>query len=456
MTTFFLSDAAAQFGGTLLNPDAKCDSFSIDSRKIKHGDIFVALSGEHYDGHEFIDGIANEIAGAIVTKPVFEKNFPQWVVKDSEKALGCMASLKRNSFKGQTIAITGSSGKTTVKEFIFSILKLCGSVHATEGNLNNQIGLPLTLLALPEGTDYLVLEMGARKAGDINYLCSLSRPDISLVNNIQNAHIGSFGDLGSIANAKSEIYRSLPEHGVGVLNLDLDYSNEWKNLLGPRRCITFSAEDESADVLAINLKSDEHGCYKFDMRLSPSATTLQDISIELNVPGEHSVGNAIAAAACALAAGAGIDQIKQGLQMVEPISGRLMVKKLRSGGSLIDDSYNANPESVKAAINFLSTRPGIRIFVFGDMADLGNRALEFHCSVGDYALDSGIDAMLTLGCLSAHASKQFNGQHFSSLDALRNYLSEFKDTSGLTFLVKGSRSSSMEKVVFMLDSGEIL
>ena len=277
MTTFFLSDAAAQFGGTLLNPDAKCDSFSIDSRKIKHGDIFVALSGEHYDGHEFIDGIANEIAGAIVTKPVFEKNFPQWVVKDTEKALGCVASLKRDSFKGQVVAITGSSGKTTVKEFIFSILKLSGSVHATEGNLNNQIGLPLTILSLPDASDYLVLEMGARKAGDINYLCSLSRPDISLVNNIQNAHIGIFGDLGSTAKAKSEIYRSLPEHGVGVLNLDLDYSNEWKNLLGPRRCITFSAEDESADVLAINLKSDEHGCYKFDMRLSPSATDRKSV-----------------------------------------------------------------------------------------------------------------------------------------------------------------------------------
>ena len=165
--------------------------------------------------------------------------------------------------------------------------------------------------------------------------------------------------------------------------------------------------------------------------------------------------SAVAAATCALATGAGIVQIKQGLQMVQPLSGRLMVKKLRSGGSLIDDSYKANPESVKAAINFLSTRPGIRIFVFGDMADLGNRAPEFHCSIGDYARDLGIDSMLTLGCLSENASKQFNGQHFSSLDALRNYLSSFKDTSETTFLIKGSRASSMEKIVGMLESGEI-
>ncbi len=455
MTAIFLSDAAARFGGTLLNPDAKCNSFSIDSRKIKDGDIFVALSGKNHDGHEFIEGIANKIAGAIVSKPLFEKNFPQWVVKDTEKALGCVASLKRDSFKGQVVAITGSSGKTTVKEFISSILKLCGSVHATEGNLNNQIGLPLTILALPDASDYLVLEMGARKAGDINYLCSLSRPDVSVVNNIQNAHIGIFGDLGSTAKAKSEIYRHLPENGVGVLNLDIDYASQWRELIGARRCITFSAKNKFADIVAINLQSDEDGCYKFKMRFSVDNKTSQDISIRLNVPGRHSVCNAIAAAACAFATGAGIDQIKQGLQMVRPFSGRLMVKKLRSGGALIDDSYNANPESVQAAIDFLATRPGKRIFVFGDMADLGKHASEFHCAVGDYARDSGIDAMLTLGRLSANASKRFNGQHFSSLDALRNYLLSFKDTSETTFLVKGSRSSSMEKVVHMLESREI-
>ena len=456
MTAILLSDAAAQFGGTLLNSDAKCDRVSIDSRKVKRGDIFVALSGKNHDGHEFIEGIANKIAGAIVSKPVFGKNLSQWVVKDTEKALGYMASLKRDSFRGQTVAVTGSSGKTTVKEFIASILKLCGSVHATEGNLNNQIGLPLTLLALSNAADYLVLEMGARKAGDINYLCSLSRPDISLVNNVQNAHIGAFGDLDSTASAKSEIYRSLPEDGVGVLNLDIDYADKWRGVIGARRCVTFSTEGKSADVTAIDLESDELGCYKFTMRFSPKTQSSGDIVISLNVPGRHSVSNAVAAASCALATGAGIDQIKQGLQMAQPLPGRLMVKKLRSGGSLIDDSYNANPESVKAAINFLSTRPGIRIFVFGDMADLGNRAPEFHCSIGDYARDLGIDSMLTLGCLSANASKRFNGQHFSSLDALRNYLSSFKDTSETTFLIKGSRASSMEKIVVMLESGEIL
>jgi len=447
-----LTDAAIRFGGTLLNPDCEFDAVSIDSRNIGDGDLFVALIGERLDGHEYLADVADRASGLVVSKADTDLPLPQWVVEDTTVALGQLAQLQREAFSGTLIAVTGSTGKTSVKDLISSILGGLGSVHATKGNFNNHIGVPLTLLDMPQDSDFAVVEMGASAASEIGYLCSIAKPQISLINNVQTAHLEGFGSVAGIAAAKGEIYSGLDAAGIAILNLDQSWEAEWMELIGDRECITFSVDDDCADISASDIELLENGCCRFTLHIFTD-TSVESQVVNLAIPGRHSVSNALAAAACAGAAGASIEQIATGLEATESPARRLQIKPLAQGGQIIDDSYNASPESVRAAIDVLASSSGRRVLVLGDMGELGTDAEQLHTELGDYALSAGIDQLYTLGNLSAKASDAFKGQHFTDLESLKVPLFNEIERRDLTLLVKGSRSSKMDLVVDMLVTG---
>ena len=442
-----LTDAAVRFGGTLLNPDSEFDSVSIDSRKTEHGDLFVALVGERLDAHNYLYQVSDKASGLVVSQPDKQLPLAQWVVEDTTVALGQLAEMQREQLTGTLVAITGSTGKTSVKELIASILGRLGSVHATKGNFNNHIGVPLTLLSVDSDVDFAVIEMGASAGGEIGYLCSIAKPHIALINNVQMAHIEGFGSIEGVAAAKGEIYSGLQESGIAVLNIDQSWADQWLELIGNRDCLTFSLDNPAADISAADIVVLDNGCCQFSLQ-----TAMGNRQVVLTIPGRHSVSNALAAAACAVAAGANLEQIVAGLESAISPDRRLQVKALPGGGSIIDDSYNASPSSVRAAIDVLASSAGRRIMVLGDMAELGADAEDHHQQVGDYALQAGIDALYTLGKLSAHASATFGGKHFENIDLLTQALSNEAlvaedKSSDLCILVKGSRSSQMDLVV---------
>lgn len=446
-----LTDAALAFGGTLLNPDCGFSQVSIDSRNFAEGDLFVAIKGDRFDGHEYLGEIAIRASGLVVSKPDKTLPIPQWVVEDTTKALGQLARINRDRFDGQLIAVTGSSGKTSVKEMITAIHNQNAVVHATKGNLNNHIGVPLTLLSMQAATDIAVIEMGASAAGEIAYLCDIAKPDIAVVNNIQHAHIEGFGSIEGVASAKSEIYSGLKSGGIAIINLDLPWSKDWQKSLTNTRCISFSIERTDADIYADNIKTLESGCCEFELCVNGERA-----SLILPMPGLHSVKNAVAAAACALASGTDITQIIKGLSLVKPVFGRLNTHQLTNHVTLIDDTYNANPDSFKAAIDVLAAVDGNKVLVMGDMAELGERAMELHEEIGDYAQKKGVKEMHSVGLLSVLAANKFGGTHHDSKQDLINAISDLcvKKTK-TTILIKGSRSSGMDEVVNTLSSKEI-
>jgi UDP-N-acetylmuramoyl-tripeptide--D-alanyl-D-alanine ligase len=450
-----LTDAAVVYGGTLLNPDCTFDNVCIDSRTISQGDLFVALQGDRFDAHQFLSDVADRASGLVVSKADKSLNIPQWVVEDTTGALGQLARMRRDQFDGLLIAITGSSGKTSVKEMISSILRQSKLVHATAGNLNNHIGVPLTVLSMQADTEVAVVEMGASGAGDIGYLCEVARPHIAIINNIQHAHIEGFGSIEGVASAKAEIYAGLIPSGTAVINIDLPWSEQWLNSLDGNPSITFSLDQTDADFFAENIETLNSGCCRFELCTGGDTNSSRQI-VELPVPGIHSVKNALAAAACAAAVGVDLQQIAVGLSAVEPVAGRLKTIQLNADIRLIDDTYNANPDSFRAAIDVLGATTGYRVLVMGDMAELGDRAVELHQQVGDYALQCGIDVMYSVGILSSVASDQFGGNHYGSKEALATDLMRaIRGHQSVTILVKGSRSAGMEKVVEILSDGEM-
>ena len=440
-----LSDAAIRFGGILLNPDCMFSTVAIDSRKTEYGDLFVALIGERLDAHDFLYQVADKACGLVVSTADKSLPLPQWVVPDTTVALGQLALLQREQYSGVVVAITGSTGKTSVKEMVASIFASCGSVHATKGNFNNHVGVPLTFLAMEGNTDFAVIEMGASGPGEIEYLCSIAKPHIALINNVQQAHLEGFGSVEGIAAAKGEIYAGLSDEGIAVLNIDQLWLEQWRALIGDKPCVTFSAETADADVSASEVHVLANGCCHFVLH-----TPVGQGSVSLTIPGRHAVSNALAASACAIAAGATLQQIIAGLEAVRAPARRLEVKTLPSGAHIIDDTYNASPASVRAAIDVLAASPGRRVMVFGDMAELGADADALHEQIGAYALAAGIDALYTVGRLSAAASAVFNGQHFADAELLKRPLVEEAKCRELTLLVKGSRSAKMDLVVDML------
>lgn len=443
ITSLTLSQLAQNYGGTLMYPDCQFNSVSTDSRHIGEGQLFVALRGEHFDAHEFLPEVATRAVGMVVECPVKDINVPQWVVPDTTTALGQLARTNRDLFLGPVIAVTGSSGKTTVKEMIAAILQVSGSVLATPGNLNNHIGVPLTLFLLGSEHRFAVIEMGASALGEIEYLCRLARPDVALVNNVLPAHVEGFGSVENIAKGKGEIYQSLSTAGTAVINLDERYSDTWHGLT-EARVMTISLLNSNADFTAKNIVLDDRGRAAFVL-----VTPAGEAAIKLSLSGQHNVGNALAAAACAYSAGAELGAIAAGLNHLKTVPGRLSFERLPNGATVIDDSYNANPGSVKAAIDTLVSLSGHSILVLGDMGELGKDEASLHAEIGRYAVDRGVDQLLCLGTLCANAATAFGrgAQHFESKDLLLQHLANKPVSAADVVLVKGSRYMAMEQVV---------
>lgn len=430
--------------GQLVGADIQIQSVSTDSRNITQGDLFIALKGPNFDGHQFAADVISKGAVALIVEQQLDVAVPQIIVADTRLALGALGAAVKQKVNPKSVAVTGSVGKTTVKEMMAAILDRIGNVLATAGNFNNDIGAPLTLLRLTEQHQYAVMELGANHLGEIAYTSSLVKPEVSIITNVAAAHLEGFGDLFGVARAKGEIYGSLGADGVAIVPLDSEFSDYWLKRLQDKTVLTFSST-QAADFNAEHIVLNEQGCASFDL-VCPQGR----IFIQLVLPGKHNVANALAAAAATLALGASLTDVQLGLAAMKPVKGRINVTQASDKLRLIDDTYNANSESTKAAIDLLATYPGFRVLVFGDMGELGADARLYHEEVGLYAKQKGINLLFTLGVLSQSASDLFNGQgaHFSSRQQLIQKLSPILDEqSDATVLVKGSRSAKMELVV---------
>lgn len=442
-----LSEAAIATRGQVVGQDVGFISVSNDSRGNKPDQLFVAMQGEHVDGHDYaVSALKNGAAAAMISHPV-EGLTSALLVGDTRQALGDLAAYWRGKFNIPLVAITGSNGKTTVKEMLASILRAVtgdeNQVLATEGNLNNDIGLPLTLLRLRQQHRYAVVEMGMNHAGEISYLTRLGRPDVALVNNATTAHLGGLGSVEAIAKAKGEIFEGLSADGVAIINADDQFSPLWKSLATGKQILTFGTSG-GADVSAtfkLHAESSE-------LQLK---TPLGEASVNLPVAGKHNISNALAATAAAIAIGTTLPNIVQGLESFTGVKGRLQTKQAVNGAVVIDDTYNANPASMRAAIDVLAAREGTKLLVLGDMGELGDGAASMHADVGRYAKQAGIEKLYVLGELSHEMVMAFGegACHFDSPEALVSSLSESLD-QGSTVLVKGSRFMKMERVVNLL------
>jgi UDP-N-acetylmuramoyl-tripeptide--D-alanyl-D-alanine ligase len=445
-----LDDVAIATGGTLHGSRVAISGVTTDSRRVSAGDLFVALTGERFDGHAYVEeAMRRGAVAALVSRRVqADLPIPQVIDGDTRLALGRLAASWRSRFAMPMIALTGSNGKTTVKEMIASILAAhCGSrdpVLATEGNLNNDIGMPLTLLRLRDSHRYAVIEMGMNHPGEIDYLTRLARPDVALVNNAHRAHVGLLGDVAAVARAKGEIYGGLAEDGIALVNADDAFASYWKGLNEGRRIVTFGLS-ASADVHA----SVEGTQARFVTPVDAFALTLQ-------VAGEHNLRNAAAAAAIAHALEIPPHAIQAGLAGFAGVPGRLQRRRGARGETIIDDTYNANPESMKAAIEVLAKEAGRTVFVMGDMGELGDDAAAMHAEVGEYARGAGIGALLAIGKDSAHAVKAFgaNARHFDAIETLVE-AARGEARTGAVLLVKGSRFMQMERVADALATGGV-
>ena len=439
-----LSDLLKPLMATLNGVDTHFDSVSIDARTVERGGLFVALAGSRSNGHDFVAQARENGAAAAMVEYLVDDPLPQLLVHDCQLALGSLAALVRKQFTGTVIGITGSSGKTTVKEMLAAILRECGPVLATRGNLNNELGVPLTLLQLTSEHRFAVIEMGAAQVGDINYSMGLVKPQISVLTNAEMAHVGRFGSPESIAKAKGEIVSALPAGGHAVLNLDSPWFEQWYQLLGSRRTASsFSLKNPTAQLRAEALELDEQGRPHFNL-ITPAG----GVSVQLQLRGMHNVANALAAAGAALQAGAELSAIAAGLAALAPVDGRGNWAVGLGGAQIIDDAYNANPASVIAAIDLLASLDGRRVLALGDMGELGEWAEQSHREVGEHARKVGLDALYATGRLSALAVDAFGEQGclLDSREALVAALAPTLDAN-TRVLVKGSRSAGMDTVV---------
>jgi len=441
-----LSEIAASLRGELSGRDARIAGVSTDTRTLGLGELYIALQGPSFDGHDFL-GAARDAgaAGAVVQRQAASAaDLPLIRVGDTRRALGELATSWRTRFSIPVVAVTGSNGKTTVKEMAGAIFRARGATHVSAGNLNNDIGVPLVLCGLRPEHQYAVVEMGMNHAGEIAYLTRLARPTVAVINNAAAAHLGGLGSLDAIADAKGEILSGLGAGGVAVLNRDDRYFEHWRRMAARNSTLSFGF-DPGANVRASDYVPAEH---RFRLWLRD-----QPVDITLQLPGRHNVANALAAAAAAFAVGLDAAEIRAGLVRVEPVAGRLCPRRGAAGASILDDSYNANPGSVAAGLAVLAERPGKRILVLGDMAELGADAAALHEQVGRQAREAGIDAVYGLGELSRAAVEAFGGAggHYSRRGALIEALRRQAGPQ-TTLLVKGSRSMRMDEVAAALDA----
>jgi UDP-N-acetylmuramoyl-tripeptide--D-alanyl-D-alanine ligase len=436
-----LSFAAEAMNGRLHGADGSFDGVSTDSRSIAAGELFVALSGPNFDGGKFVSHAKSKgAAGAVVETPVGE-DLSQIEVENTRLALGQLGAAWRDKQSLTVVGITGSNGKTTVKELVAACLSRVATTLATEGNLNNDIGMPLMMLRIDESHRYAVLEMGANHAGEIGYLVSLAKPDVVCLTNAAAAHLEGFGSIEGVAHAKAEILQVEPRPQVAVLNADDEYYDYWLSLVEDIDVLSFGL-GKNADIRADQIETGSSHTH-FTMHLL-------DAKIELTMPlaGEHNVRNACAAAAVATALDVPAATIKEALEGVDPVAGRIAPLQGLRGATLYDDSYNANPLSVIAAAEFLASLPGESWMVLGDMFELGDDAQRMHADVGGSIREAGIDRLFAHGEMSRLAAENFGEQAewYDSLDALVDEVSgQLGD--GVNVLVKGSRGMRMERVV---------
>jgi UDP-N-acetylmuramoyl-tripeptide--D-alanyl-D-alanine ligase len=441
-----MSEVAQVLNGTLHGRDAIMMGVSKDTRNIKTGDLYIALKGERFDGHQFIaDAISAGAVGAVVSESQ-SLDVSHVQVADTRIALGELAAYWRQRFTGKLIGITGSNGKTSVKEMCSKILyDYSGesAVLSTKGNLNNDIGLPMTLLELNAQHQFAVIEMGANHLGEIEYLTTIAKPDVAVVNNAGQAHLEGFGSVENIARAKAEIYDGLSGDGVAVINADDNFASFWTDYCAGKKIQRFSMQDESADVFAKEIA--EH---HYQIVIKTATGEVEKAALQLKIPGKHNVMNALAATAVTLSVGVPLQSIVDSLSNFENINGRLTIRKSEAGYRVIDDTYNANPFSMIAAIDVLVAFDGRRVLVIGDMGELGASAEKLHADIGRKAKQSGVDALYATGELSASAINAFgeNGFYFQNKNELLKALKKNLDNNDVV-LVKGSRSAAMEVVV---------
>ncbi len=440
-------DAALLAGGTLAGADGQILRVVTDSRSAGEGDLFVALKGERFDAHDFVADVVARGACALVRDDFALEGAPLIRVADTRLALGRLAAGWAARQGARRVGITGSNGKTTVKEMVAAVLRhVAGSdaVLATAGNFNNDIGLPLTLLSIRPAHRFAVLEMGMNHAGELTYLASLARPEAALVNNAMRAHIGHFGSVEAIAHAKAEIFSGLADTGTAIVNADDAHAALFAAAAGDRPRLAFGLS-EGADVSARSVVLAADAC-RFVL-----VTPQGEAEVKLSAAGEHNVRNALAAAALCVALGVSPAEIAAGLATFGGVKGRLQLGQAKCGARLIDDTYNANTDSMKAAVRVLAAYPAPRFFVMGDIGELGEGAPALHAEVGAAAREAGIEHFYTLGELARHAAAAF-GEGAASFDDVDALCTELKKalTKDATVLVKGSRFMRMERVVAAL------
>lgn len=443
-----LSEIAELTGGQMVGEDIAVSAFAIDSRTLQPGQLYVAIKGHQFDGNAFIRSAEEAGAVAAIIQPGGIASVPHIIVEDTRLALAQMAGAWRNRQAVQLVGITGSNGKTTVKEMVAAILSVSGSTLFTQGNLNNEIGVPLTLLRIQDSHRYAVIEMGANHPGEIAYTSHYAQADVVILNNAGGAHLEGFGSLDGVAQAKGEIIATLKPNGIAIINRDAPYYEYWRNIAGARKTVSFGL-DSQAEVRATHIRAQIKN-HQFQTTFSMHCPQ-GEMNISLQMAGEHNVKNALAASAAALSLGLSLSEIAEGLSTVRPVTGRLQALPGRLGNIIIDDTYNANPDSLKAGLDVLAFCPGNAWLVLGMFGELGSDSASLHRSLAEVIKSSGVERVFAIGddCLYTVEAFGEGASYYPNQQALISALQN-EMTGKETILIKGSRSQRMEHVVAAL------
>ncbi|ENM5744777.1 UDP-N-acetylmuramoyl-tripeptide--D-alanyl-D-alanine ligase [Vibrio mimicus] len=448
MIRVMLSQLCSVLNARLVGADRAISAVSTDSRNIPAEALFVALVGERFDAHDFASQAVTGGAVALLVQRELEADCSQLVVADTKQALGQLGAWVHAQCQTPTVAITGSCGKTTVKEMVASILSQKGQVLYTQGNFNNDIGVPLTLLRSTAEDGYAVIELGANHIGEIAYTTALVKPDVALVNNVAAAHLEGFGSIDGVKRAKGEIYQGLREGAVAIVNLDSNGGEHWKAVLADKTVKTFSATDHNADFYPRDVRLNALGVASFIL-----VTPIGEVDVELGIIGQHNVGNALAAAALSLEMGASLAEVRHGLAHLSKVKGRVDLTQLREDIKLIDDSYNASVPAMKAAVDLLGSFSAVRWLILGNMAELGDESLALHQQVGEHAAPFGFEFVLTYGKDAKVISDLCQGHHFATHQDMMTFIEqhiEQQQGHAQVLLVKGANSAGMSKIAAAL------
>ncbi|KQA26906.1 UDP-N-acetylmuramoyl-tripeptide--D-alanyl-D-alanine ligase [Vibrio metoecus] len=448
MIRVMLSQLCSVLNARLIGADRAISAVSTDSRQIPAEALFVALVGERFDAHDFASQAVIGGAVALLVERELDAECSQLVVADTKQALGQLGAWVHAQCQTPTVAITGSCGKTTVKEMVASILSQKGQVLYTQGNFNNDIGVPLTLLRSTAEDDYAVIELGANHIGEIAYTTALVKPDVALVNNVAAAHLEGFGSIDGVKRAKGEIYQGLREGAVAIVNLDSHGGEHWKAVLADKTVKTFSATDHNADFYPRDVRLNPLGVASFTL-----VTQIGEVDVELGIIGQHNVANALAAAALSLEMGASLAEIAQGLAHLSKVKGRVDLTHLRDDITLIDDSYNASVPAMKAAVDLLGSFSAVRWLILGNMAELGDESLALHQQVGEHAAPFSFEFVLTYGKDAKVISDLCQGHHFATHQDMMTFIEqhiEQQQGRAQVLLVKGANSAGMSKIAAAL------